>query len=219
MCRITEAILANMRVQVSPVPQHQFNALVLNAILIKQREEMHRIHRQRRRVSFQEPQVVSEVTPCSSMTPEERARTWYSRDDLLAFKNEARDISRRIRFTPESSEAAEEFRGLEHRISFERQQRKYLAIRAIIKAQSSHPEHLPMIASRSSALAKEIALRVGHRDFYQAYQPELAHLVPITLPKTHPESSSTRKRERTVVIDVDEEEPVRRTRPRAMDGF
>lgn len=216
MCRVTETILAKMRAQVSSMPQDQCNALLLNAILIKQREDMQGIRRQRRRVSFQGSQVVSEVTPCTSMTPEERANIWYTQDDLVAFKNEARDISRKIRFSPE---AVDESRGLEHRISSERQQRKCLAIRAIIKAQSSHPEQLPMIASRSSAWAKEIALRVGHRDFYQAYQPELAHLVPMTLPTTHPELPSTRKRERIVVIDDEEEEPARITRPRVMDFF
>lgn len=217
MCRITEAILANMRVQVSSMPQLHFDALALNAILIKQREEdMRRIRRQRRRVSFQEPQVVSEVTPCSSMTPEERAESWYTQDDLAAFKDEARDLCRKIRYSPE---AVEEFRGLEHRISFERQKRKCLAIRAIIMAQSHHPDQLPMIASRCSAWAKEIALLVGHRDFYQAYQPELAHLVPTTLPTTHPELASMRKRQIIVIVDTDDKEAVRRTRPRVMDVF
>jgi hypothetical protein len=216
MCRVTEAILANMRAQVSSMPQDQFNALLLNAILIEQREGMQGTCRQRRRVSFQGSQVVSEVTPCTSMTPEERANIWYTQDDLIAFKNEARYISRKIRFSPEE---VEESRGLEHRISSERQQRKCLAIRAIIKAQSSHPEQLPMIASRSSAWAKEMALRVGHRDFYQAYQPELAHLVPMTLPTTHPEFPSTRKREIIVTVDDNSEEQVRRTRPRVMDVF
>ena len=202
-----------MRVQVSSMPQYQFDALVLNAILIKQREHMHRKRRQRRRVSFQEPQVVSEVvTLCSSMTPEERAKIWYRQDDLAAFRNEARDLRRKIRSTPE---AVEESRGLEHLISSERYKRKRLTIRAIIKAQSLKPDQLPMIASRYSAWAKEIALLVGRRDFYEAYHPELAQFVPVTLPMTQPvfPSFHPKARNHCDCWAMMTEDSVRRTHP------
>jgi hypothetical protein len=214
MCRISEAIIANMRVQATTMPQHQFDSLVMNALLKQQQDiqSLQSVLRRRRRVSFQEPQVVSEVTPCSSMTPEERSEIWYQQTDLIGFKNEARDLSRRLRAYPEQEE---ECRGLEHRISFERQKRKLLAIRAIIKAQTRHPDQLAMIASRCTAWAKEIAVLTGHQDFYQAYNPALLHTVPTTLPET--EFPSMRKRQ-VFVINDDYDEPVRRTRPRLMNS-
>jgi hypothetical protein len=212
MCRISEAIRANMRLQMTGMPQHQFDSLVVDAIL-KQQEDIGSIVTQvlrRRRVTFQEPQVVSEVIPCSSMTPEERSEMWYQQTDLIAFKNEARDLSRRLRAFPEQEE---ECRGLEHRISFERQKRKLVAIRAIIKAQARYPDQLAMIASRCTAWAKEIALLTGHNDFYRAYNPALVHTFPTTLPST--QFLSTRRRGISMLDDHDEE-PVRRTRPRLM---
>jgi len=174
-----------------------------------------RIHRAPpRRVSF-EPTAgsSSDNASGSSLTTQERNELWYHPNDLIGFKNEAREISRRIRHDTSSVECA---RGLEHRISMDRQKNKYLAIRAILKAQDVHsPQELARIASRCTAWAKEVALLTGHKDYYKAYNPELAHLVPTT--PSMPQLAHIRRKRPVEVIVIDddsEEEEVRRQRPR-----
>jgi hypothetical protein len=153
------------------------------------------------------------------LTTEERHDLWYHPADLVGFKNEARDLSRRIR--KNSLPEKECSRGLEHRISVERQKNKYLAIRAILKAQDRHhPEQLARIASRCTAWAKEVALLAGYQDYYHAYNPALAHLVPTTPQMQQPIHTAQieRKREPEVIVidddDDDSEEEARRTRRR-----
>lgn len=174
-----------------------------------------------RRVSFQQTEVAHSSTssmPTNSpaiMTAQERNKLWYHPQDLLAFKMEARQVARRIR-TSRSSECA---RGLEHRISMERQKNKYLAIRAILKAQDqcSSPAELATIASHCSAWAQEVALLAGHADYYKAYNPELAHLVPTTPTLQHSlvgMMEQQRKRAVEVIVIDEDEQQARRTRPR-----
>lgn len=179
-----------------------------------------RIHHQpaRRRVSFQQTELdTSDDVPRrgSAFTPQERNTLWYHPMDLVGFKIEAREISRRIR---RNSSSFDDARGLEHRISMERQKNKILAIRAILKAQDLHsPQELARIASRCTAWAKEVALLAGSKDYYTAYNPELAHLVPTTPSMPRPLASGMKKKRpaEVIVIDDDEQqEQVRRTRPR-----
>lgn len=151
-----------------------------------------------RRVSFAKTEFVYTAASSSLMCDSERHGLWYQRTDLNKFKKEARFLSRRLRSCDAvmeqplldtrldvAMEAAgnECARGLEHRISMERQKNKYLAMRAIIKAQQRYqtPEQLAVVASKCTAWAKEVALCTGYQDFYQAYNPALAHLVPQTL--------------------------------------
>lgn len=150
-----------------------------------------------RRVSFLKAEVVSNVALASSMSDTERVELWYQQTDLNRFKEDARDLCRQIRNCDAvieqplldtrldvALEAAgnECARGLEHRISMERQKNKYLAMRAIIKAQQRYEtsEQLAVVASKCTAWAKEVALCTGYQDFYQAYNPGLVHLVPST---------------------------------------
>ena len=147
-------------------------------------------------VTFSRAEVVSTVTPSSEMTDSDRCELWYQQCDVTDFKNHARELCRTIRECDTtfdhpmldagvdlalglSSECA---RGLEHRISTERQKNKFLAMRAIIKAQQRYktPEQLAVVASKCSAWAKEVALCTGYQDFYQVYNPGMAHLVPST---------------------------------------
>jgi hypothetical protein len=147
-----------------------------------------------RRVSFEKSEHVLTVAASSTMTEEERSGLWYQQSDLNQFKNEAKGECRRIRDDlldrdilldfelAHCSHMIECTRGLEHRVSIERQKNKYLSIRAIIKAQQrySKPEQLAHVSLKCTAWSKELALVTGSQDFYQAYNPSLAQLVPFT---------------------------------------
>lgn len=172
-----------------------------------------------RRVSFQptEFSAGNEQLP-SRLTLQERNQLWYQQNDLVAFKNEAREISRSLRRNSDSTSRIEASRGLEHRISMDRQKNKYLAIRAILKAQDScqSPQELAQVASKCTAWAKEVALLTGHADYYEAYNPHLAHLVPTTPSMPQP-LLLQRKRPQVIVIDdggSSSEDEARRVRPR-----
>jgi hypothetical protein len=160
------------------------------------------------------------------MDDAERRELWYQQADLNRFKEEARDLCRQIRSWDAvveqplldtrldvALEAAgnECARGLEHRISMERQKNKYLAMRTIVKAQQRYgtPEQLAVVASKCTAWAKEVALCTGYQDFYQAYNPALVHLVPSSPTVKFPRLS--RKRESTT-SSSDEELPSRKKR-------
>lgn len=163
-----------------------------DAILLKRTVSLTDIRT--RKVSFEQSEHVLIVAASSIMTQEERSGLWYQQSDLDKFKNEAKDVCRRIRDDlldrdirldlelGHSSHVIECTRGLEHRVSIERQKNKCLTIRAILKAQQrySKPEQLAHVSLKCSAWSKELALVTGYQDFYQAYNPSLAHLVPCT---------------------------------------
>lgn len=149
-----------------------------------------------RRVRFNIAQVVAEIEPSSSMSVEDRDRVWYQQDDLNQFRNDCKDLYRKIRSSELivdqpvlnlQADAAlasenETARGLEHKVSIERQRNKFLAMRAIVKAQERYnsAEQLAVVASKCTAWSKEVALCTGYQDFYMVYNPELVHLVPTT---------------------------------------
>jgi hypothetical protein len=66
-------------------------------------------------------------------------------------------------------------RGLEHRVCLNRQKNKYLAIRCTLKAQSRSrcPEFIARISSKCTSWAKELAVAEAHRDYCEAYCPQL----------------------------------------------
>ena len=164
----------------------------------------------KKNVSFERAEVVAIITPSSEMPDSYRHELWYQQIDLDEFKNNARNLCRQIRecdalidqpmldtridIALESENHCA--RGLEHRISVERQRNKFLAMRAVLKAQQRYdsPDVLAVIASKCTAWAKEVALCTGYQDFYQAYNPALAHLVPSTPSVTFPLSSHKRSR-------------------------
>lgn len=219
MCCISETYHLNKSVPVTAMPT-RIDALPMS----KTPAGASRIRaRAPRRVSFQQAELTHSSTSDlhtnshAIMTSQERSKLWYHPQDLQAFKVEARQVARRIR-TSHSSECA---RGLEHRISMERQKNKYLAIRAILKAQDQccTPAELATVASRCSAWAQEVALLTGHTDYYMAYNPDLAHLVPTTPTTEHSlvgmmEQHQQRKRAFEVIVIDNDEQEARRTRPR-----
>mmetsp|Transcript_21019 Transcript_21019/g.29671 ORF Transcript_21019/g.29671 Transcript_21019/m.29671 type:complete len:208 (-) Transcript_21019:82-705(-) len=154
-----------------------------------------------RRVQFLDVRVVGTVTPSSSMTSDERNDVWYQQSDLDTFKSSARDLSRQLRSNPDQM-LSNETRGLEHRISLERQKHKFLTTRAILKAQERYQstEQLAMIASKCSSWAKQVALVTGTKDFCSAY--DLNVVVPDVPPQPFPLNMRPRKRHSAPEIDV-----------------
>ena len=134
-----------------------------------------------RNVRFHEAMIVSFVTPASSMSQEERNAAWYPTSDLDAFKAEARLLSRKLRVEPRTcTKGSSDARGLEQRVSLERQRNKIMALRCILKAHQkfADSEHVAIAARKCTAWAREVALVEGSRDFCEAYYPALTSLVP-----------------------------------------
>ena len=162
----------------------------------------------RRRVSFQTAVNETYVAASSDMTQDERNELWYKPSDLSQFKSDARDICRLLKeegmvgdilldVELSNSNCGDCTRGLEHRISIERQKNKYITMRAILKAQQrySKPEQLAHVAIKCTAWAKEVALVTGYQDFYQAYNPSLVHIVPFSITTKFPILSKKRSLE------------------------
>lgn len=142
-----------------------------------------------RRVHF--PPEVAEVRlvrtpPHTSL--DEYGKRWYLDTELDAFKTESRATCARLRLNgPEnvvdltSDETVEKvdeecLRGLEGRMSPDRQINRTLAIRAILAAQHRFrdPELLAVAARRCTAWAREIARNTAILDYYQVYLPDQA---------------------------------------------
>lgn len=158
------------------------------------------------------------------MTDERKDELWYDHDTLESFKKAARRDSKAHRRrrrqslllsssslvaassdddSASSSSSDDDVttpndsrRGLEHRISLERQRNKYVAQRAILEcarrlttSSSSSPDslsnrptsttpidadvHLALVSSKVTRWSREVALSTGRNDFYAAY-PEVA---------------------------------------------
>jgi hypothetical protein len=134
-----------------------------------------------RNVRFHEAIIISFVTPASSMSQQERDAAWYPTNDLDAFKTEARLLSRKLRVEPSTcTKGSSHTRGLEQRVSLERQRNKIMALRCILKAhqQFTDSERVAIAARKCTAWAREVALVEGSRDFCEAYYPALTSLVP-----------------------------------------
>jgi hypothetical protein len=149
----------------------------------------------KRHVSFDETELAGRRMLSSHLSDRDGEECWYQHAELASFKDNARDLCRKIRscdefldkpiFCFQMDEALESesecVRGLEQRISMERQKNKYLAMRTILKFQDrcNSSEKLAAIASKCTAWAKDVALCTGYQDFYNAYNPSLAHLAPL----------------------------------------
>jgi hypothetical protein len=111
---------------------------------------------------------------------------WYRQEDLELFRNEARELCRQMRppaMKPNSDTTSGKktvgqlllardwaTRGLEQRCCLERQRRKYLANRCIVRAsQHMHPDELARLTIRCTAWAASLAREEGKRDVLRAY--------------------------------------------------
>ena len=108
---------------------------------------------------------------------------WYQVTDLTLFRDEARQLCRDMRRQDEQeptydkkllclSRHDEQTRGLEQRSCLERQRRKYLTSRFILKAfqEGKSPQKLAAISQRITAWAAELAVQEAKRDYVRAYQ-------------------------------------------------
>merc|ERR1712150_117433 len=106
-------------------------------------------------------------------------------------------------------------RGLESRVSMERQRNKYLATRAIIKAQQryeNNPEQLAALASKCTAWAKEVALCTGYQDYCHVYNPSLVQFVPQTMSVKFPSLLQRKRREKSSEPSSNDASPSKRRR-------
>eukprot|EP00957_Ditylum_brightwellii_P048741 3698210-Ditylum_brightwellii.AAC.1 len=127
----------------------------------------------------------------SDMTVKEKKSAWYSTNEITTFRNNVREASRIIRQRNRSdnivhrpqhenlSKRGECSRGLEHRISSERQANKCIAMCLIMECQRRHrrsaaaptgtkadlESQLAIISSRLSQQAKDVALSAAREDF------------------------------------------------------
>ena len=179
--------------------------------------------RRQKSVAFSTATVVETVTPSSAMTNERKDELWYDHDTLESFKKAARrdgkahrkrrrqplllsssslsaaspdDDSASSSSSDDDDTAPDSHRGLEHRISLERQRNRCVAQRAILEcarrlatsspsspdSSSNRPTsaipidadvHLALVSSKVTRWSREVALSTGRNDFYAAY-PEVA---------------------------------------------
>lgn len=107
---------------------------------------------------------------------------WYPATDLACFRAQARDLCRQMRILHEQQQQPTQrtcslamdlqTRGLEQRSCLERQRRKYLANRFILKAAAkcvAEPEKLATLCQKITAWAAELAVEEGARDYGRAY--------------------------------------------------
>lgn len=132
-------------------------------------------------VSFQEGnnQVFEINTMLSLAGRGEQGNLWYSSNDIRGFKNEAIDISEKMVREPDSCSHIHA-RGLEVRMSPERQQVKSLIVRRVLEAQDDDCDaaELAEISMKVSTASKVTAKVQGHRDFLSVYHPNLTSVFP-----------------------------------------
>jgi hypothetical protein len=145
-----------------------------------------------RRVGFSDAvEVIASASPLDLLEPQERSCIWYEARDLDDFRTEARDLCRQMRsnmaqedmnntnstldnFLPRVSGVSlardNQTRGLEQRSCLERQRRRYLANKCIVRAQYKlTPERLSALSQKCTHWAQNLATEEAARDFVRAY--------------------------------------------------
>jgi hypothetical protein len=148
-----------------------------------------------KRVRFQEGGV---ILVCPAPSPLERldsvdewADVWYGQKDVAEFHGEARNLCRMMRACNVATKTEERghanapllakdtlTRGLEQRMCRERQRRKLLATRIIVRAANdkmrNDPDQLAELAQRCNAWATALAIQEAERDHFRAVDDEYA---------------------------------------------
>ncbi|CAB9519003.1 expressed unknown protein [Seminavis robusta] len=122
------------------------------------------------KVSFHDMRMEVRVVSLACLSEEMRNDIWYSQSDIETMRTEARDLCRFVRVNP-LAYPAEHTRGLELRISLERQCRKQMTVQGVVEAQRrcADPDALACLAQRCSMVPKEMALAQAQRDYCTAY--------------------------------------------------
>jgi hypothetical protein len=122
---------------------------------------------------------------------------WYDASDLERFRSEVRAICYNIRLQSRETlynlARNSYFRGMEQRTSMERQRRKFLAIKCIVRGQAKlggNALGLAALAQKCTAWASILAIEEASRDFIRAYADENA---PVPLKRAIAGSDSERR--------------------------
>ena len=113
-------------------------------------------------------EMIPARSPLETLSEEELEGVWYHAEELMTFRQEARELCRKLRV--EGSTSIECTRGLESRASYERQKRKVLGTRCIVKSQGKLvPDRLAALAQRCTQWAVGVAHEEGTLDHAIAY--------------------------------------------------
>jgi hypothetical protein len=127
-------------------------------------------HPRRSRVSFRDTRMEVRIVSLACLSDELRSDIWYSPSDIESMRTEARDLCRFLRVNPQAC-PEEHTRGLELRISLERQCRKQLTVQGVVEAQRrcTDPAFLASLAQRCSMVPTEVAIAQAQRDYCNVY--------------------------------------------------
>jgi hypothetical protein len=127
-------------------------------------------HHASNKVSFHDLRMEVRVVSLACLSEEMRNDIWYSQADIESMRSEARDLCRFVRVNPQVY-PPEHTRGLELRISLERQCRKQLTVQGVVEAQRrcADPCMLASLAQRCSMVPRELALAQAQHDFCTVY--------------------------------------------------
>jgi len=148
-----------------------------------------------RRVTFKETRTVISIDSVADFSEAQKEAIWYNEDEIEAFKTRARKVCIQIRGASNNNEANNtndttqkeetgDVRGLELRISQDRQRRKYMIIHAILRAQRRYkdPQQLSNIARKCSVWSKVAATIEAQRDYCSLYEPTRVTSIPLLPP-------------------------------------
>lgn len=119
-------------------------------------------------VSFaEESQFVASRSPLDESNVD-YSLLWWHESELRHFRDNARSICFQMR---ENVENSGDTRGLEGRCCLERQKRRFLAVRCIVRAQPQlqSESELAALALRCTTWAANLAAKVGTADFLAAH--------------------------------------------------
>ena len=128
----------------------------------------------RRNVRFHETRMEISIESLAALNEEEKSKLWFTEQEIESFKVEARALCERIKLgIVTANEETNSTRGLELRLSSDRQRRKFMILQAIIKAQKRYkePKQLCNIARKCSVWSKAVAAIVAQRDYCDLYDP------------------------------------------------
>ena len=130
-------------------------------------------HQSRRRVTFHERRTEWSIESISSMSEADRNLLWYSEEDVETCRGEVREMIEKLKEGRGLIQEAD-IRGLELRLSPNRQRRKYMIVHAILRAQRRYadPNKLSNIARKCTVWSKTVAAIVAQRDYCSLYHPE-----------------------------------------------
>lgn len=137
---------------------------------------------QRRVIFSTENDIIPSMSPLDQLeTRQDERSLWYCVTDLDLFRTQVRDLCRQMRVSPEqhmapggtctySLGALTHTRGLEQRACLERQRRKYMTARYVLRAQKTlTADDLALLAHNCTHWAAVLAREEAARDFVRAY--------------------------------------------------